>query len=231
MIKQTVPRRLILPNHPRGIRDFTGQEFTRLTVTSYHSSSSDGKCRVWWNCLCVCGRTVVVRADGLLSGNHQSCGCLHRERAGSARRRHGRYNTKIYKIWTAMLQRCENPADRGYKNYGGRGITVDERWHSFEHFYEDMGDRPDGMSLERIDNNKGYAKNNCKWATKIEQMQNLRKNRMITYKGITLCVAEWERKMGYKPSVIAGRLVLGWSIDDAINTPPKYRKSKKPLTG
>ena len=115
-----------------------------------------------------------------------------------------------------MKRRCQNPKTRNYHNYGGRGIAVCERWQLFENFYEDMGDPPKGMTLERVDNDKGYSPENCVWADHETQMRNTRKTRNITINGETKCVAEWAEKLGVNPNTIYGRLYAGWPESKAL---------------
>lgn len=125
--------------------------------------------------------------------------------------------TKIYTKWKSMLQRCNNEKDPRYKDYGGRGISVCQRWHDFMNFYEDMKDGySDDLSLERIDNDAGYEKGNCKWATHLEQQQNKQTTRYVTLNGITASAAEWARISGIKTTTLIGRLNLGWSVEEAV---------------
>lgn len=131
-------------------------------------------------CICDCGTFKVVRYPDLRNGKSQSCGCYCVEVGKSGgvgyATTHGKSSSQVYNIWTLMVQRCTNEKCNGYENYGGRGVTVCQQWlESFEKFYEDMGDKPDGYSLDRIDNEKGYSKNNCKWSTRHEQSINTRK--------------------------------------------------------
>jgi len=122
-----------------------------------------------------------------------------------------------YAVYHAMLQRCGNPNDRAYKNYGMRGITVYHTWaNSFNAFLRDMGRRPDGYSLERIDNSKGYTPNNCKWATRSEQNRNHRRNRVITIKGQTLCLVDWCELLGVSRRTFYNRVGRGLSDIEAL---------------
>ena len=129
--------------------------------------------------------------------------------------------TRERKTWNDMIQRCRNPNSKDYKNYGGRGIKVCERWHEFEGFYEDMGDKPDGMSLDRIDNDGDYRPSNCRWATAKTQCRNRRGNRMLTYDGQTKCASAWAEVVGTTPSALHMRLVRGWSVERALTTPSR----------
>lgn len=153
----------------------------------------------------------------------ESCGCqkgrlISEAAAGNKRRlKHGMKDLKIYKIWAAMVQRCSNPTCRDYKHYGGRGIAVCSRWLAFEAFFADMGERPDGCSLDRIDNSRGYEPENCKWSTKSQQQRNTRQNRILTINGTARCVAEWAEQSGAaQRDTIYKRLNSGWTEKEAV---------------
>jgi hypothetical protein len=133
--------------------------------------------------------------------------------------KHGKSKTAEYGIWVGMLNRCENPENESYGNYGGRGIRVCERWRgSFLAFLEDMGPRPSpGLSINRIDNDGDYEPGNCCWATSREQMRNTRSNALVEHDGETLCIAEWAERYGISPSLLRGRLMAGWSFELAVS--------------
>jgi hypothetical protein len=157
--------------------NLAGARFGRLTVLSEAEKRSGDR---YWCARCECGQETTVRQLSLRSGATKSCGCLQRETAGRIGRetgtKHGYYGTSTYHVWATMLQRCKpgSKADSA-KNYADRGIRVCERWHSFPNFLADMGERPDGLTLDRIDNNKGYEPGNCRWATWHEQRMNQRR--------------------------------------------------------
>ncbi len=152
--------------------NLVGKRFGRLTVVRLHSR---GK-RPAWTCLCDCGATTIRRRDHLVEGRVLSCGCLHDE-GRPIRHGHKRVGmqTSIYLRWSHMIARCSNPNDKSYPDYGGRGIGIDDpRWFRFENFLADMGEPPDGKTLNRIDNDKGYSLGNCEWATPTQQANNRR---------------------------------------------------------
>lgn len=126
-----------------------------------------------------------------------------------------------YKAWQSMLQRCENTLNEHYKDYGGRGITVCERWQKFENFYADMGPRSPGLSLDRKDNNKNYEPNNCRWITIKEQQSNRRNNRWMEFRGIKLTISGWAEFLGVTRRLLQNRIDLGWNVERIITTPKR----------
>lgn len=126
-------------------------------------------------------------------------------------------NTSAYRVWQSMKKRCINPNSPSYRNYGARGISVCQEWmDSFASFLADMGEMPLGFSLERRDNDQGYSKSNCYWATRAQQSRNTRQNVMLTFKGITQCKRDWEIALGLSDGTIWHRLKMGWSIERAL---------------
>lgn len=161
--------------------DLTGKRFDRLLVVG--DAGRNSKQKIMWLCKCDCGNETVVIGENLKNGATHSCGCLRNEWMsvfGVHNKTHGQAaydsgnRTHVYQIWVHMHDRCRNPKNKSYRYYGGRGIAVCDEWKSFEQFYKDMGDRPEGKSIDRIDNNKGYCKENCRWADKFQQSQNRR---------------------------------------------------------
>jgi len=134
-------------------------------------------------------------------------------------RKHGMYSTRTYKSWQSMKQRCDNPKDPSYPLYGGRGITYCYQWKSFETFYDEMGERPVGCSLDRIHNDGGYYKENCRWATSKQQTRNRRDTNKILFRGKKQCFLDWSRELGIARSTLYNRLKRGWSIEKAFSTP------------
>jgi len=141
------------------------------------------------------------------------------------KKKHGRCGSKVYRVWIDMRRRCNNPEYSKYPDWGGRGITVCKEWGSFEQFFLDMGDAPIGMSLDRINNDKGYSKENCRWATQVEQGRNTRSSRNITFNGETQCLSEWAHKTGVSVTALHSRLKRGWSAEQALTT----QKATKPI--
>ena len=206
--------------------DLAGRVFGRLTVISF--VHRDLRSQGHWKCRCRCGNIKVIQYANLTSGSSKSCGCLQRElisnRMTMDHTTHGMYGTKTYHVWANMIQRCANPNHKSYHNYGGRGIKVCERWADFKNFLDDMGERPDGLSIERKNNNGGYSPCNCKWATRKEQNRNTRRNRPITYKGETKILVEWARQFNLSREVLSSRLSRGWDVERALNTETQKRR-------
>lgn len=131
---------------------------------------------------------------------------------------HGKFGTQIYRVWSNMLTRCTNPNHTQYKDYGGRGIKPCEEWLKFENFYADMGEIPPGMTLERRENDKGYSKNNCVWATQQQQSVNRRNNRVIEYQGVKKTLTQWAKDTGIPKSTLHNRIVVfGWELNRAFS--------------
>jgi hypothetical protein len=162
------------------IKDLTGKKFGRLSVIKFMGISSTHN--AVWLCRCDCGQIKEVLSVSLVHGNTRSCGCLYREamvKNGYRNLHHGHarsgFRTREYKTWVSMKMRCLNQKDPAYKRYGGRGIRICERWLIFENFLEDMGERPEGLTLDRKNNNGDYEPGNCKWSTCVEQNNNRRR--------------------------------------------------------
>jgi len=154
----------------------------------------------------------------LTCGRVMSCGCLAADKTRERSTTHGMTGTATYRTWNSMMMRC---ASKNNKDYGGRGIRVSESWMRFEGFYADMGARPDGTTLERIDNYGNYSKENCVWATRTEQQRNTRFNRLITINGHTKCVSEWAEIYGLNTYTCFSRLARGWDEEKAVTTPAR----------
>jgi hypothetical protein len=173
-----------------------------------------------FNCQCDCGNTVVVRGPSLRSKNTTSCGCLQKEVVGNLNKTHGMCQSTEYRIWSNMLSRCTNPNVGCYERYGGKGITVSEDWKAFEQFYADMGERPKGKTLDRIDSDGPYSKENCRWATIAEQNRNTRRTQLVTYDGRTMCLKDWAEELQMPYKTLHKRIrVQKWPVEKAMTTP------------
>lgn len=210
--------------------DLTGQRFGRLEVIGF--SHFNKHHQAMWRCRCDCGNETIVVSGNLRTGKTQSCDCLRRERCAASNRKnlkmippkHGKTNTRLYRIWGAMRSRCYNPNTANYHNYGGRGITVCEEWRKdFQSFYTwsmEHGYKSD-LSIDRIDNEQGYGPDNCKWSSRKEQANNTRQNHVLNYNGEAHTTAEWSDITGISRTVIVNRLRRGWDVEKALTTPVK----------
>jgi hypothetical protein len=198
--------------------DVSGKKFGRWKALKLQKISKTGVS--YYECLCECGAVRVVARNNLASGMSRSCGCLKRESTIKYNKEnkvtHGLAKTKALYIWQQMLHRCYLEKNSHYKSYGGRGIKVCKRWHDPTNFFEDMGEPLKGMSLDRIDNNKGYYKENCRWATREDQANNKRTNRIITVNGENLTMAQAARKYSISYDKLKYRIYAGWPPNKAV---------------
>lgn len=167
--------------------DLTGKKFGRLLVLCESLEDANDRHGIPWKCQCDCGAIVVVYTGALRSGGTKSCGCLRRQLAARLSFVHGHLTggqSRMYACWSDMLRRCENPKDKRYHLYGGRGIRVCPRWKQLKYFIEDMGQKPRGLTLERIDNDGDYCPKNCCWATQIAQCLNRRARNAVGRVGV-----------------------------------------------
>lgn len=197
--------------------DISNKKFGMLTAIRV-SHRRNGY--IYWLWKCDCGRDYIQLPGNVKSGNTRSCGCNRIYSTAEARKTHGMSKSNTYRIWWGILCRCQNENYHAYKQYGGRGIKVCDRWNIFENFLEDMGERPSKeLSIDRIDGSGDYEPSNCRWATRTQQQRNVKSNRMITVKGVTKCISEWAEITGIKKGTISTRLRIGWSAEDAITKP------------
>jgi hypothetical protein len=191
-----------------------GDVFGRLEVI-HRMVAEDGS--VSWLCKCDCGRYGTAKTSQLVKGIVKSCGCGARSS----------FDHPLYGVWVAMIGRCTNPKHPNYKDYGGRGITVCQRWlSSFRDFVEDMGDRDNPeMTIDRIDNDKGYSKDNCRWATRVEQANNKRSTHWITYNGVRDSLTNHCRALGISRAVIFDRIRRGATFEEAVSKPVRPRRA------
>lgn len=207
-------------------KNLVGCKFGRLLVTALSKVRQNHYPRrvqriYLYRCKCDCGNTCDVMSAHLKNGNTTSCGCVQRQKASLANKRHGHSingRTLAYRSWLSMRNcRKNNPTYRD--------VIVCERWTDYENFLADMGECPLGYSIDRIDNNKGYEPNNCRWANRKMQAINRGTTRFISFNGITLCLADWARQTGVPRTTLKARIDdLGWSIKKALTTPKQLRK-------
>lgn len=195
----------------------TGQRFSRLVILRF-AGGSVGNRR--WLCRCDCGKTKTIIWESLRSGATKSCGCLRKDANVKQWQTHGLARTRIYNTWRHMIQRCTLRTNHAFPQYGGRGIRVCKRWLKIENFVADMGPRPAGKSIDRIDNNGNYEPGNCRWASPKQQRRNTRKTRVISFRGKTQCMADWAADIGITPTTLLARLRL-WPIKRALTQLPK----------
>lgn len=207
---------------PRGmtVKLREGQRVGLLTVKERSANRIEGNAiRACWLCNCDCGNATVVTGHALsraLSGRGgtKSCGCLMRRKSG----KHGQYNSRVYRIWHMMLQRCTNPKNPSYYRYGGRGITVCAAWKDFMAFHADMGTPLQTHTLDRIDNSAGYSKDNCRWVSMRVQGNNRSTNVFLSHNGKKQTLAQWARDLGITSMGLRGRLRSGWTIEKSLST-------------
>lgn len=197
------------------IKNLIGNQYGFLEVVGL---APNGKLPgAYWFCKCSCGSIIPVRANSLKSGYNKSCGCKTKEMISKTSKRHGKIKHDLYYVWAGMKKRCENPNHEYYSRYGGRGITICERWQNIDNFIEDMNPRPSPKyTIERMDNNKGYSLENCRWATKLEQCSNKSNNRYIEYNNEKLTISQWARKLGINKGTLRDRLDSGWAVEDVL---------------
>jgi len=216
------------------IKDLTGQRFGRLMVL-YDTGERKNR-NVVWHCRCDCGNELDVRSGDLVSIHTTSCGCYQRQRAAEVNTVHGMTREEtfhsIYWAWCSMLQRCENPDNKGYKNYGFRGIKVCDEWHKFIPFcdWALANGWQKGLQLDRINNNGNYEPCNCRWATPQENNRNRRNNHMITFAGKTQCLAAWSDDTGIGYFTLRNRINRDrWPIERALTEPIKRHNKEGDL--
>lgn len=178
---------------------------------------------------CFCGKAFEAIRGDVNRGHTKSCGCLvrtddHRNLASTRSTKHGMSNTPTWNSWSAMRKRCLNRNDKDYKRYGSKGITICAEWDSFDIFFRDMGNRPEGKTLDRIDTLGNYGPSNCRWATATEQANNRTTTNILTFIGTTHAVAEWARILEVKEDTLANRVRHGWSTEQVLTTPINGRR-------
>ena len=221
-------------------KDLIGERFGRLTVISQEPKRHTNKgFRYYWKCQCECGKIVIVREDLLLSHNRptQSCGCLKADvvklyyAENPKPNKHGHSREPLFNIWYLMKQRCENANNKSFHNYGGRGIKVCSEWDDDIPGYEAFRDWSlangyrAGLTIDRIDNDKDYSPDNCRWVDKTIQARNTRRNIWIEYNGVKKLACEWAYELNIPYKTFMSRIYRGWDIEKIIKQP--LRKSSK----
>ena len=208
--------------------DISNQRFGKLLVVkkAYYQNK-----KVYWQCLCDCGKITYVHTSNLKCKRIRSCGCLKVEELVNRSTKHNQRHTKLYEVWKTIKQRCLNPKNVSYHNYGGRGITICDDWkNDYFCFYEwsiNNGYK-EGLSIDRINNNGNYEPNNCRWTTRIVQNNNTRANNYITINNETKTLAEWCRHYNISYSLVRQRYKrYNWDIIKALTTPTQNLKSSK----
>lgn len=201
-----------------------GKKFNRLTILSIFNQKNKKYCV----CRCDCGKIATIRLDHIKSQETKSCGCYNQEVASKRMKTHGMSKSRIYKIYNNMERRCKDITYPQYYLYGGRGINICEEWSkSFCSFYKwaiNNGYK-ENLTIDRIDNNKSYCPENCRWVTMLEQSNNRRTNSFVDYNGETHTFAQWERILGFPRSTLSYRFKKGWDKKRAFTTPVKERKN------
>ncbi len=208
--------------------DLVGKEYNLLKVISFAGNSKNGKSL--WNCVCKCGGTKTTLGQSIVEGRVTCCGqdgCIGLKFGKDSKSyKHGLIHTPEYGIWGNIVSRCTNKKSHAWHHYGGRGIKCCERWKDFISFYEDMGERPSPeYEIDRVDNDGDYCKENCKWATRAEQLRNTRRNTLVEYEGKKQKLILLADKYGIDADTVMARIKRGWSVYDALNKPLiKYPK-------
>jgi len=193
-----------------------GNKYNRLLMLELVSTNP-----IIYKCLCDCGNIKNIPIEQIKYGRIKSCGCLNIEKRKTTNLKHGESHSPTYNTWKNLRARCNNKNNKQYCDYGGRGIQVDITWNSFSIFLKDMGKKPGPkFQIERRNNDLGYSKSNCIWATIHTQQRNKRSNHNITYKGTTKCLTDWALSLNLSPAVLNARInKLKWDANKAFNTP------------
>jgi hypothetical protein len=208
--------------HGNCFKDLTNKQFGFLRVIRWDSARNK---KTRWLCECRCGARLVVLASSLNRGCTLSCGCYHAQRTGESHKTHGLAGTKEYRAWQMAKGRCFNPNNNRFKSYRARGISMCQRWRdSFAAFIADMGPCPEGLTLDRIDNNGDYEPKNCRWADRSTQGRNTQKAIMITHDGLTLHLKEWAIRLDIPYNTLHLRHRRGWPLFAPLrHNSPRYK--------
>lgn len=194
--------------------NLVGDKFGRLTVISLFDRKRSGS---RWLCKCECGNEHTVFTQNLKNGSVRSCGCQ------SHPTKHGMTNTRVYQTWAAMKSRCRSQSYHAHKHYAGKGVAVCNEWLQFEAFYEWAlkNGYKDDLTLDRVDNSKGYEPSNCRFVTIADQQRNKTSNRIVTFQGKTKSICQFADDIGIARATLCNRLSRGWSVEKALTTPVK----------
>ena len=196
--------------------DYSGQRFGALVAVRPVGKAKNRN--ILWECNCDCGNVCVISQSNFVNRQRQCGKCAAANRV-AASITHGMSKTPTYKTWCLMTSRCKNSSDSRYSDYGGRGIKIDTRWKDFKNFLADMGVKPSGLTIDRIDNNGHYTKDNCRWSNNKQQCLNRRSNVFLTAAGKTLTLSQWSEITGIDAETISFRVKSGWSHDKALTKP------------
>jgi hypothetical protein len=199
------------------IKDISGQKFGHITVLGFVGQDPKTT-ESMWLCECVCGTKLTRRGGGIRDGGIKSCGCKKAEMIGQGNTKHGDSFSDTYESWRGMRDRCLNPDNSAWDDYGGRGISICERWSDYLAFKEDMGERPEGLTIDRINVNGNYEPGNCRWATMKAQSNNRRNNVVLTHDGKTMTLAQWSEFLGVSHGALSKRIKLGWPVDRVLSS-------------
>lgn len=208
---------------PLRVKDLTGHKYGQWTVVQYAGIAPNSR-KAAWLCECKCGTRRAITSNNLQRA--LSCGCGRRQKTILRNTTHGRARSPEHRTWCGMLQRCYNQNNTGYEDWGGRGITVCDRWkNSFENFFADMGTKPfPGASIGRLDNDGNYEPKNCRWETHEQQAKNTRRTRRFAIGSESKCFSEWAEEAGVSPAAFANRVNANWNEDELLAPPIEAKR-------
>jgi hypothetical protein len=197
--------------------DMSGKRYGRLVIIE-RSAQTNQSGNAFWRCKCDCGNETIANGASIRAGRTMSCGCQSKAQRITAEKvtKHGMSRSRTYRIWVGMRKRCACTTKRKAHLYYGKGIRVCPEWESFDNFVRDMGEAPNGMTIERIDGLQGYRPGNCRWASPKEQANNTTKNKKIVFQGREQNLSQWAEEFKLKPNTLLYRLKRGWDVEQAL---------------